>query len=189
MRLEKLNNKNFDIFKDLLGGSEFGGCYCAVWRSFDDTWVKRCQDPSAPNLEISKKFVLSGKHLGFLVYENESLVGWTGSGPKTEYPLLKTKLGSRLTPFDSEIWSIGCIAIQSSFRGQSKSLEIIKAVIEEAKRNHAKFVEAYPVKPWDEARSYRGSFSQYQGLGFEECGSEKDGESEVLCLRYKNFSD
>ncbi len=129
MRLEKLTIDNFDQFSSLLSGAEFGGCYCAVWRSHDDTWVKRCQDSSKPNLKITKENILKGHHIVFLFYEDKKLIGWTGSGPKNEYPSLENKLGSRLTAFDSKIWSIGCIAVKECFRGLSKSVEIINAVI------------------------------------------------------------
>ena len=185
MQLKELNRTNFDSFSKLLSGSEFGGCFCAVWRSFDETWSKRCQDSSKPNLSLSKSFVENGFHLGYLVLENEELIGWTGSGPKTEFPLLETKLASRLTPFTSNIWSLGCIAVKQSSRGKSKSEEIILATIKKAKEHDALWIEAYPIDPWDEPRSYRGSIKQFERLGLERYGAEIDGDSKVVCMRMK----
>jgi|JI6StandDraft_1071083.scaffolds.fasta_scaffold632965_1 hypothetical protein len=45
---------------------------------------------SQPNCLITKKRVEAGHHVGFLVYDGDLLVGWTGSGPKTDFPFLKT---------------------------------------------------------------------------------------------------
>ena len=42
---------------------------------------------------------------------------WTGSGPKTAFPLLKTKLASRLSDFSEKIWTVGCMAVSATFRG------------------------------------------------------------------------
>ena len=44
-------------------------------------------------------------------------------------------------------------------------------------------MEAYPTRPWDEPRSFRGSEATYRALGFEVVGSEKDGASEILLMR------
>ncbi|MBT3982378.1 MAG: hypothetical protein HOE90_13550 [Bacteriovoracaceae bacterium] len=183
--LNPLNTKKFEEFSALLSGSEFGGCFCAVWRSLDDTWSARCSSEAKPNLEITRKNVDGGLHTGFLVYEDSDLIGWTGSGPKTEFPILETKLGSRLTEFSSDIWSMGCIAVKESSRGKSKSNKIIQAVINLAKLDGAKYVESYPTDPWDEARSYRGSLSQFTKLGFERFGDENDKNSKITCMRLK----
>lgn len=185
MHLEVLNLENFDSFSALLSGIEFGGCYCAVWRSYDQTWVQRCKDQSHPNLNLTRSFIEQDLHIGFLVYENNELIGWTGSGEKTNSPILKEKLGSRLTPFTSNIWSIGCIAIKENYRGKSKSKLIIKAVITKAKEAGAKYIEAYPIEPWEESRSYRGSRKNYVELGFEEFAHENDGNSKIVCMRLK----
>ncbi len=185
MRLESLSLKNFDSFSTLLSRTEFGGCYCAVWRSYDQTWIQRCKDPSRPNLKLTRDFFDQGLHMGFLVYENDELIGWTGSGVKTDFPILKEKLASRLTPFTSHIWSIGCIAIKENHRGKSKSKQIIEAVIMKAKEVKAEYIEAYPIEPWEESRSYRGSKKNYLNLGFEEFAYENDGSSKVLSMRLK----
>jgi hypothetical protein len=187
MKLKPLNLSNFKEFSNLLSGEEFGGCFCAVWRSYDDTWSSRCNDKAKPNLEITKENVKQGHHTGFLVYEESELIGWTGSGPKTQFPILETKLASRLTPFSADIWCIGCIAIKESYRGKSKSNKIFQAVINLAKSQNAKFVESYPTDPWDEPRSYRGSLKQFTKLGFERFGDEQDENSRVVCLRLKIF--
>ncbi len=185
MQLEPLTTKNFELFESLFSGKDSGGCYCAVWRSFDDTWVSRCNSADKQNLEITRKNVEQGLHIGYLVFEKEELIGWTGSGPKTEFPILETKLGSRLTPFSPSIWSIGCFSIKQAFRGKSKSTQVVKSLIEAAKINEAEYIEAYPTDPWDEPRSYRGSLRLFEKMGFVRFGDEADENSKIVCMRLK----
>jgi hypothetical protein len=184
IQLKALTVENLDAFRNLLGSSEFGGCFCAVWTSFGEDWQKRCSDRSQPNYFQTAKDLESGRQVGYLVYSGKQLVGWTGSGPKTSFPLLKTKLGSRLSTFSNKAWSIGCLAVASEFRVKNLSEKIVCAVLREAQERGAKVVEAYPVRPFDEARIYRGSYQLFQRLGFKEIGSEKDGAFDILLLEY-----
>jgi len=185
LMLEPLTLTNLPEFKGLLGSSEFGGCFCAVWTSFDDTWGKRCGDKSHPNFNITAKNTEEGKHIGFLVYQNSELVGWTGSGPKTAFPLLKEKLGSRLSAFESNKWSLGCIAIKEQYRGKGLAEKVVTSVINKARENGAFTMEAYPTRPWHEPRAYRGSFKLFERLGFEEIGTDRDGDFEILLMEHK----
>ena len=183
LMLEALSPSNLDVFRNLLGSKEFGGCFCAVWTSFGDDWGARCGDRSQPNFLITKKNVEDGKHVGYLVYQGTELVAWTGSGPKTAFPYLQTKLGSRLSVFTDESWSIGCLAVSESHRGKGLGDFIVKAVANRAKANGAKFLEAYPTRPFHEPRIFRGTENLYKRLGFVEAGSDRDGEHEILLMR------
>lgn len=183
IRLKALTTSNLDVFRDLLGSSEFGGCFCAVWTGFDETWEARCSDKEQPNFLITKKNVESGKHAGYLVYRGNELVGWTGSGPKTAFPFLKEKLGSRLSEFSEKIWSVGCLAVKESCRGRGLSELIVQAVAVEALKHHAHYLEAYPTRPFHEPRIFRGTHQLYCKLGFAESAVEKDGDFEIVLMR------
>ncbi len=189
IRLEALTPSALPEFRNLLGSKEFGGCFCAVWTSFDDTWVNRCKDPALPNYLITEKNCKSGKHVGYLVYSESKLVGWTGSGPKPCFPFLSQKLGSRLSDSNAATWSIGCIAVKESARGQGLADRIAKEVMALARTKGAKRIEAYPTRPSDEARIFRGSHRMYTRLGFEVTNSEKDGDSEILLMQLSLESD
>ena len=91
VQLKPLSIDNSEAFRNLLGSKDFGGCFCAVWTSYGEDWETRCKDKSQPNFHVTFENINSGKHVGYLVYAGESLVGWTGSGPKTAFPLLQTK--------------------------------------------------------------------------------------------------
>jgi len=183
LRLVALTPETLAEFGELLGSQEFGGCFCAVWTAFGEDWSARCADPARPNLETTSDRVHQGHHVGYLVYQGQELVAWTGAGPKLGFPLLETKLGSRLSPMSSETWSLSCVAIAASARGRGLSEEVVEAVIAEARGAGAKSLEAYPTDPWDEPRSYRGAASTYARLGFEVLGRDPEGEGAILLMR------
>lgn len=183
LRLVALTPERLATFGEFLGRSDFGGCFCAVWTAFGADWSARCADPARPNLETTSERVRAGHHVGFLVYEGQELVAWTGAGPKASFPLLETKLGSRLSPMSPEVWSLGCVAIAATARGRGLSERVIEAVVAAAREAGAAALEAYPTDPWDEPRSYRGAASTYARLRFEEVGRDPDGESAILLMR------
>jgi GNAT superfamily N-acetyltransferase len=183
LRLVALTPETLAQFAEFLGRSDFGGCFCAVWTAFGEDWSSRCADPTRPNLETTSKRVQRGEHVGYLVYEGQDLVAWTGAGPKQGFPLLQSKLGSRLSPMSPEVWSLGCVAIAKAARGGGLSQRVVESVIAEAKRSGARALEAYPTDPWDEPRSYRGAASTYLRLGFEQVARDPAGEGAILLLR------
>lgn len=182
LSLQSLTADKLDVFKELLGSSEFGGCFCAVWTSYGDDWIDRCKDKSQPNFLVTKRNVEAGKHVGFLVYDGSDLIGWTGSGPKTDFPFLKTKLGSRLSSFSTEIWSVGCLAVKEAYRGKGIANLVVKAVAEEAQRKGAVALEAYPTRPFHEPRVFRGTYQMYKRLGFNDVVAEKDEDYEIVLM-------
>lgn len=182
LELRPLTVSRLDEFKVLLGGSEFGGCFCAVWTTYDETWTARCSDKDQPNFLVTKKNVELGRHVGFMVYQGNDLVGWTGSGAKTQFPQLKTKLGSRLSNFSADVWSVGCLAISEKYRDKGLADRIVGALISEAKAKGARLLEAYPVRPAHEPRAFRGSYQMYRRLGFSEVGAEADGDHEIVLM-------
>ena len=183
LRLESLRPENLAAFRALMGSKDFGGCFCAVWTSHGEDWSARCQDASQPNFEVTRKRVEAGAHTGFLVYRESELIGWTGAGPKTDFPFLEKKLASRLSNFSAEVWSIGCLALGAAFRGKGQADLIVEALIQEATKLGAKTLETYPTRPYDEGRVFRGTEALYRRHGFVEVGSEQDGEHEILLMQ------
>lgn len=146
--------------------------------------MKRCKDPTQPNFIVTKRNIEEGKHVGYFVYQGDDLVGWTGSGRKSSFPLLNTKLGSRLSESPETTWSIGCLSVLEKFRGKGISDRVVTAIIEEARKDKAKILEAYPTRPWHEPRSYRGGHQLYERMGFKEKTNERDDEFEILLMQF-----
>jgi len=182
LALIPLNVRRLQAFERLLSGKEFGGCYCAVWTNHDESWGDRCQNRPHENLEHTRRRVRSGQATGFLVQRvsDGEIVAWTGCGPKTAFPLLHERPGSRLGPWEDSIWAIGCLAIAFQHRSRGYSRGIVDLVVEEARKRGASSVEAYPLEPSAEGASYRGSRSLYTEAGFELADGEPSGDYHAL---------
>ncbi|MBI5201115.1 MAG: GNAT family N-acetyltransferase [Elusimicrobia bacterium] len=177
LKLSLLDKRRMQEFEHLLGGKEFGGCFCAVWSNYDESWDERCKSRPQENLEHTRAKVASRKHTGYLVTRDSdgAIVAWTGSGPKTAFPRMKDNPGSRGGAFDDSVWAIGCLSIARSYRGLGYSKLIVEALIEEARRQGAKTLEAYPTEPAGDDQAFRGSKTMYESLGFAAVGSDKEG--------------
>ncbi|MBI4425344.1 MAG: GNAT family N-acetyltransferase [Elusimicrobia bacterium] len=182
LRLSALDKRRMQDFEHLLSGKEFGGCFCAAWTNFDETWDERCRARPQENLEHTRSRVLNRAHVGFLVIRDSdgAVVAWTGSGPKTSFPRLKERPGSRTGAWDDGVWAIGCLAIGRSYRGLGYARQIVEALVEEARLAGAKAVEAYPVEPAGDDTAFRGKRAMYEALGFTVAGQEQDGNYSML---------
>lgn len=169
-------------FAALLSGPDFGGCFCAVWTHHGPDWAARCGDPARPNLALTRADVAAGRKPGYLVLDHGEVVAWTGAGPKSEFPHLATRLGSRRSRHGEDTWFLGCLAIRGDRRGQGLSAAIVRAVLARARAAGAQRVEATPTDPWDEPRSYRGALSLFLRLGFTEVLREPDGDSAIVLV-------
>jgi GNAT superfamily N-acetyltransferase len=176
LSLVRLDKRRFADFERLLSGREFNGCYCALWRRHGPDWEERCKSRPKENLEDARLALAEGAHVGFLALRESdgAFVGWTGSGPKTAFPYMKDRFGSRLGPFEDSLWAVGCVAVAFPHRGVGYGSRIVELVVEEARRSGARAVEACPVEPEHESEAFRGSKALYESLGFVLCGQEAE---------------
>ncbi|MEE8424432.1 MAG: GNAT family N-acetyltransferase, partial [Elusimicrobiota bacterium] len=179
LNLHPLDKRTMTDFERLLSGKEFGGCYCSVWTSYDDKWEERCKNRPHENLEHTRLRIQKGEHVGFLVNRESdgAVVAWTGSGPKTGFPLLKESPGARKGSWDDSVWAIGCLSIGFSFRSQGYARKIVDLLVAEAAAAGAETLEAYPAYPAEEPAAYRGGRKLYEAAGFTVADEdEKDGK-------------
>lgn len=182
LTLQPLSPAHLDAFAVLLGGPDFGGCFCAVWTHHGPDWVTRCGDPSRPNLAATRADVAAGRKPGFLALLDGEAVAWVGAGPRSEFPSLASRLGSRRSRRAGDSWFLGCLAVGADHRGRGLSERLVRAVLERARADGARWVEATPTDPWDEPRSYRGALSLYRRLGFVEVAREADGDAAIVLV-------
>lgn len=187
LHLVELDQRHMQQFERLLGGKEFGGCYCAVWDSFGPDWEARCKERSAENLKATADKVAAGGHAGFLAKRDDdgAFVGWTAAGPKTGFPYLKERPGSRLGSWDPSVWAVACLAVGFAHRGRGYSAEILRVLVEKARKAGAASIEAYPLEPQPEGSEYRGSKKLYEAAGFIVAEGEPAGESHALRMELK----
>lgn len=161
-----------------------GGCFCAVWSSFDQNWQERCaKDAGFANFEHTAEAVRSGERPGFFLFKEGQPVAWTATGLKQQFPYLSTKYGSRLTIAEETRWSIGCLTVHPKMRGQGLLNVLIKCILQKARASGAKDIEAYPVVPGNAERAYRGSVQLFTRHGFQKVTSERLGDEEFTVMR------
>lgn len=179
--LEALSEEGLDDFLALHDRRCFGGCYCAVWSAFGADWGERCQ-ARTPNRQHLIERVEAGQHRGFLV-RSELGTAWTGAGRRRCFAGMEDRAGARSHPNAPDDWVIGCLALPPEARGAGLAHAVVDALVTRATLDGAGCIDAFPVRPWDEPRAYRGSERLYRAHGFVEVGSERVGTTEVVVMR------
>jgi len=156
-------------FETLFGSKgACGGCWCMFPR------LKRSEYERLKgegNRRAMKKLVESGRVPGLLGYVEGTPAAWCSIEPRE---LIGGLSRSRiLAPVDDEpVWSIVCLFLSKSHRGQGLSTKMIEAAVRYAKASGASIVEAYPVEPkktpMPAVFAYPGIASAYLAAGFRE---------------------
>lgn len=129
------------------------------------------------NKRRMKKIVRAGSVPGLLVYCDSKIIGWCSVAPREEFPVLAN---SRiLKPVDElKVWSIVCFFIDKNFRGKGILTEIIKKVIEYARKKKVGILESYPVEPKKgnipSVFAWTGFASAFKKAGFIECARRSE---------------
>ena len=101
------------------------------------------------NKKLMKKIVEAGKPTGLIASMDKQPVGWIAFAPREDY--IKIENSRSLRRIDEKpVWSITCFFIRKEFRRQGYSAKLIKGVIEYARKNKIKTLEAYPVVPYSD---------------------------------------
>lgn len=182
LKLVPLDGRHMMHFERLMAGKEFGGCYCAVWTGFGPDWDARCKERPKENLALTEARIRAGDHLGYLLERDDdgSFVGWIAAGPKSSYPYLLQRPGSRLGPGGEGVWAIACLAMGFAHRGRGYSAEAVRLAVLAAKAAGAKTLEAYPLEPAPDGSGYRGTRELYEKAGFKAVEGEPSGELHAL---------
>jgi len=128
-------------FEGLFGlHGAYGGCWCMYWRLKRLDWTRACGEG---NKKAMRQLVESDNVPGILLYRADQVVGWCSVAPREDYPSLnRSPIYRRID--EQQVWSIVCFFIRKEFRGQGYLVELIRSAVNYARRNGAKFVEAYP---------------------------------------------
>jgi len=120
-----------------------GGCWCMAWRLSRADYEA---GKGAPNRQVLRQLVTSGRRPGVLAYLGRKPVAWCAVAPREQYSYLgRSRV---LSPVDDRrVWSISCLFVLRPFRRKGISVRLLHAAAELAGKQGARIVEGYPVKP------------------------------------------
>lgn len=106
---------------------------------------------------------------GFLAIYDGKAIAWAALAPREDFIKLA---GSRIhKPIDDKkVWSIPCTFIHKDFRQQGVSVALLKGLIEYAKKQKIKILEAYPTIPsgkLPDAFAWIGLYKSFEKAGFK----------------------
>ena len=145
------------------------GCWCMFWRL---TRKQFSAGKGAGNRRAMKALVAGGAVPGLLAYHGRQAVGWCALAPRADYSALaRSRI---LAPLDEEpCWSVSCLFVHREYRRKGVSAGLLRAAVEHARGQGARYLEGYPVEPKDDrpipaAFAWTGIPSAFEAAGFAE---------------------
>ncbi len=120
-----------------------GGCWCMFWRRSRAEFET---GKGAGNKAAMKALVESGSPPGLLAYLDGVPVGWCSVAPRECFPALARSRVLKAVD-DTPVWSVTCLFVRKSNRGQGVSVELLKAAGRYVAERGGTMVEGYPVEP------------------------------------------
>src|SRR5687768_15054991 len=154
--VDKNNWKDFETLFKSKGAPSY--CWCMVWRMTKDELK---QNTSAKRKKFIKKRVLSGTPIGLLAYVENEAIAWCSIAPRETYQ----RLGGDENL--ENVWSIVCFFIKKEYRDQGLVDVLIEHAKKYAKKNGAKYLEAYPVDPKSPSYRFMGFVHTFEKADFD----------------------
>ncbi len=104
--------------------------------------------------------------VGLVGYLDSEPVAWVSIAPRDTY----RDLGGPDAEDGEKIWSLACMYIHKTLRGEGRGNELIEAAKAYAKKRGGTLLEAYPVDPKSPSYRFMGFVPAFKRLGFEEIG-------------------
>ena len=169
LTFEPLSKKNWPLFVQLFGErGACGNCWCMYFRLKKDDFVQGKENEG--NKNSLKELVWAGLPTGVIGIYDGQAVGWCAFAPREDYLKLEnSRVHKRID--DTAVWSITCFFIDKNFRRMGVSVAMLKGVIDIARRQKIKVVEAYPTIPTQEklpdSFAWIGLYRSFEEAGFE----------------------
>ena len=169
LTFEPLTRKNWGQFVQLFGmKGACGNCWCMYYR-LNKTDFKEGKVEDG-NKNAMKELVWENKPVGILGLYDGLAIAWCAFAPREDFMKLeKSRVHKRID--DKMVWSIPCFFIDKNFRRQGVSVALLKGVINYARENEIKIIEAYPTIPTQEklpdSFAWIGVYKSFERAGFE----------------------
>ena len=145
LSFEPLSKDNWNKFVQLFGDKgACGNCWCMFNRLKKSDFDEGKLDGG--NRMAMKNLVWENKPTGILGFYEDQAIAWCAFAPREDFVKLeKSRIHKRID--NNTVWSIPCFFIDKKFRRKGVSVEMLKGVINYAKINGVKIIEAYPTIP------------------------------------------
>ena len=169
LTFEPLTKANWDKFTQLFGmKGACGNCWCMYPRLSKNDFNEGKSGEG--NRNAMHEIVLTGKPTGILAFYGNQPVGWCAFAPREDFSKLeRSRVHKRID--NQPVWSVPCTFINKSFRGQGVSVALLKGVVQYAKENGIKVIEAYPTIPTQEklpdSFAWIGLYKSFERAGFQ----------------------
>ncbi len=166
---EPLSKNNWFKLVQLFGEKgACGNCWCMYYRQRKDDFIEGKFNDG--NKDALKKIVFENKPTGILGFYEGQPIAWCAFAPREHFMKLEnSRVHKRID--DEPVWSIPCFFIDKNYRLHGISVEILKGIINYAKHNNIKIIEAYPTIPTKErlpdSFAWIGLYKSFERAGFE----------------------
>lgn len=167
-KVEPVTRSNWSLFVKLFGDKgACGNCWCMYYRlSKSDFQAGKTDDG---NKNSMKEIIWSAKPAGLLGLLEGEPVAWCAFAPRQDFVKLeRSRVHKRID--DKEVWSIPCLFIHKNYRRSGVSAMLLRGVIDYAKNNGIKIIEAYPAIPTQEkipdSFAWFGFYKTFERTGF-----------------------
>ena len=169
LSFQPLTKDAWPQFEELFGPrGACGNCWCMYPRLSKKDYNEGKKDDR--NKLAIKKLVWDDQPTGILAFSGTEAVAWCAFAPREVMLRLEnSRVHKRID--DEPVWSIPCLFIRREFRRQGVTIALLRAVIEHAKRQNIKVIEAYPAievkEDLPDSFTWFGKFNSFEKAGFK----------------------
>lgn len=167
LQFEFLNENNWSQFEALFGEKgACAGCWCMLYRLTNKEW--QSGKKNGENKIKMQHLVFENKMTGVLAFHKNEAIAWAAFSPREDFQKLdRSRIHKKID--DTQVWSIPCVFIKKEFRKMGISTLLLKGIIDLAKKNNIRHIEAYPIKSHvqiADAFAWNGVVSSFEKAGF-----------------------
>jgi len=174
VEIHRLTKERWPDFERLFGPrGAYAGCWC-MWprlrsRDFNGS-------DAAGRKEAMRGLAESGEAPGLLAYVDGQAIGWVALDRRERLEHFEYSRKLKSLDWPEGLWSIVCFVIEKEHRRRGLMSRLLTAALDYARERGARVVEAYPIDPQDDLKSYHG----FTGIAsvFERAGFVRVGGTE-----------
>ena len=179
LKLQPLTVNNWHLFEEVMGEKGgCGGCWCMYFRMPSTEFSK---DKYEGHKKRMYDLVKAAKPTGLIATYNKRAVGWIAFAPREDYIRIENSRAFKRID-DKPVWSITCFFIKKEFRKMGLSEQMVKGIVDYARKKKIKTLEAYPAIPYSDKVPppflWVGILSAFTKNGFEVV--QQNGKSRAM---------